>query len=709
MVVGKEVGVVQSVMSCVEKEKEKEKQWSCGKKAAAAAAAGAVNIQRVGSIVRDIGDPCLPQSPIKVNKMLKPDKWQATFDNEGKVAGFQKALKLITLGGVDPSIRPEVWEFLLGCYALGSTADHRRQLRTARRERFMDLLKQCQTMHSSIGTGSLAYPVGSKVMDMRTSSKDEEEKVAKVERRQASIDDTGKINKYSDLGNNCTDKSDADQRESSSNSPDLISVRGNADTAAYDSCFLTTSGLCGHGSSKIGGDCNGSEFISECNFDFPSLPVIDLFKNTEDEKEFDTNEEYSAQYNLKIEDDNMHSFQISNNADLIMESNLSPSPSKNLSRPCNSEIELVHPDAYEPVLRSNNLSYKTETVNKLRISDIPETPLVNATRSQEGTAHDERVSEWLWTLHRIVVDVVRTDSHLEFYEDTRNLARMSDILAVYAWVDPSTGYCQGMSDLLSPFVVLFEDNADAFWCFEMLIRRMRENFKMEGPTGVMKQLQALWHILEVTDREIFAHLSHIGAESLHFAFPMLLVLFRRELSFSEALRMWEMMWAADFDESVTFNLEEMCLEALIVQLPRDSGEEICEENPENGNDVLKGSQQLKHSLSDNEGIKAASTYNFCGLTRSFWSRNDHLQICSVVSSTRKGDDDLPVFCVAAILIFNRQKIIRETRSIDDMIKIFNDKLLKFHVRRCVGAAIKLRKKYFYKLIKNKSHSARNCE
>lgn len=29
-----------------------------------------------------------------------------------------------------------------------------------------------------------------------------------------------------------------------------------------------------------------------------------------------------------------------------------------------------------------------------------------------------------------------------------------------------------MSDLLSPFVVLFEDNADAFWCFEMLLRRM---------------------------------------------------------------------------------------------------------------------------------------------------------------------------------------------------------------------------------------------
>ena len=46
----------------------------------------------------------------------------------------------------------------------------------------------------------------------------------------------------------------------------------------------------------------------------------------------------------------------------------------------------------------------------------------------------------------------------------------------------------------------------------------RENFQMEGPTGVMKQLQSLWHILELMDREMFTHLTHIGAESLRFAF-----------------------------------------------------------------------------------------------------------------------------------------------------------------------------------------------
>lgn len=30
--------------------------------------------------------------------MLKPEKWQAIFDNDGKVIGFRKALKLIILG-----------------------------------------------------------------------------------------------------------------------------------------------------------------------------------------------------------------------------------------------------------------------------------------------------------------------------------------------------------------------------------------------------------------------------------------------------------------------------------------------------------------------------------------------------------------------------------------------------------------------------------
>ncbi|XP_027341512.1 small G protein signaling modulator 1 isoform X2 [Abrus precatorius] len=684
---------------------EEDKKWNCGK-------AGAVNLRRVSSIVRDIGDPCLSQSPVKVKRKLKPDKWQAMSDGEGKVFGFRKALKLIVLGGVDPSIRPEVWEFLLGCYALSSTAEYRRRLRAARREHYSDLIKQCQTMHSSVGTGSLAYVVGSKVMDMRTSSKDERKEQPKIERSTYNYNDI-EVGKHSDRSITCTEAADASHRESSNNGVDLFSLRASTDNATYDS-----SGQRNSSSPKLEREAEGSHFVIDSSFDFPSLPVSNLFEKSGKDKKSGTEhyDKLPAQDKSRFEDDSMHSFRINNNVDLVIESN-SQQPLAAL-HPMDSEIEIASPDEEEPEFLSDKPVYELQMVNQLKISDVPQPAMISASVSQEWPVSEDRVSEWLWTLHRIVVDVVRTDSHLEFYEDARNLARMSDILAVYAWVDPETGYCQGMSDLLSPFVVIFEDNADAFWCFEMLLRRMRENFQMEGPTRVMKQLRALWHILELLDKEMFSHLSKIGAESLHFAFRMLLVLFRRELSFNEALSMWEMMWAADFDESLAFDLEENCLEALEVHLPRDSSNDMREEIETNDGSMKSGSQSnhnendnTKASLQSNHGntndvkLKSHSSHSFCGLARNIWPRNNQVQMNSISSLTRKETDELAIFCVAAILVLNRQKIVRETHSFDDMIKMFNDKMLKINVKRCITTAIKLRKKYFNKVINKKSYVA----
>ena len=37
-------------------------------------------------------------SIMQANKMLKPDKWHATFDSDGKIFCFRKALKRIILG-----------------------------------------------------------------------------------------------------------------------------------------------------------------------------------------------------------------------------------------------------------------------------------------------------------------------------------------------------------------------------------------------------------------------------------------------------------------------------------------------------------------------------------------------------------------------------------------------------------------------------------
>ncbi|KAL8137302.1 hypothetical protein V2J09_003303 [Rumex salicifolius] len=599
-----------------------------------------------------------------VVKMLKPERWQALFDGEGRVLGFQKALKLVCMGGVDPSIRAEVWEFLLGCYALSSPIDFREKLRAARRKRYEELVKECQKMHESIGTGMLAFVVGSKVMDMRTYSRDLQAK-----------EPEGEV-----VETKCGNNNGVCQMERFSDSSDNVSVRQSVDEG-------------------------------ENQFDLSDLSVTNLVhKDDEVEKEREMNDGgHSTQ--SRLDSEIMHSSQISNDEDIIIESNGSLSDSGRDSFNSENDTVCIHGEA---VLQSDSPSQHSSLVNTLRISSPPETARM-VTSTSLGEA---KVSEWLWTLHSIVVDVVRTDNHLQFFEDQKNLARMSDMLAIYAWIDPQIGYCQGMSDLLSPFLVLFENDADAFWCFERLLRRLRDNFRMEGSSGVMQQLHTLWQILELTDKEMYSHLAHIGAEGLHFAFRMLHVLFRRELSFSEVLCMWEMMWAADFDESMDWNLEENCLEPLLLQLPRDT--DSVEETVEFDEGLKAISQgklvRAEYSMS---GIIWMTPGAFCGLTESLWPRTISMHSHRRCLSSRNVEIELPVFCVAAILIFNRQKIFKEARCMDDLIKavmkftiltvvqIFNDNMLKIKVRRSVRTAVKLRKKYFYKMAVKKSMLGRS--
>lgn len=134
-----------------------------------------------------------------------------------------------------------------------------------------------------------------------------------------------------------------------------------------------------------------------------------------------------------------------------------------------------------------------------------------------------------------------------------------------------------------------------------------------------------------------------------------------------------MMWAADFDESLACHLDESCPKLLTIHILRESVADTVKESSKHHSSSFKGRLHMKpgsleHSISEN-GIKPASTRPLCGLTKNLWSKNDQFQICTIISSTKNGDDELPVFCVAAILIMNRHKIIRETHSIDDLIKV----------------------------------------
>lgn len=259
---------------------------------------------------------------------------------------------------------------------------------------------QCQKMHSSVGTGSLAYAVGCKVMDMRTSSRDERKMEDDIRSRKTSLDNIEKSKKLNDSDDIYSDKSFKLQRGSLSHSDEFVSVRESADSAAYDSSVATPCRLACQPVRSVR-ETPGSESPTESYLDPPSLHFTNLFDDSrDDEDECDVlDDKHSEQCNLRFKDNRMHSFQINNNEDLIIESNGSPSERSSIHK--NSEIEIVQTDACEKVSQSSNAGYERAILNGLRISDVPQMQLVDTTASQGVASSEERVSEWLWTLHRI--------------------------------------------------------------------------------------------------------------------------------------------------------------------------------------------------------------------------------------------------------------------------------------------------------------------
>lgn len=86
-------------------------------------------------------------------------------------------------------------------------------------------------------------------------------------------------------------------------------------------------------------------------------------------------------------------------------------------------------------------------------------------------------------------DVLRTDRHHKFYagsDDNQNIASLFNILTTYALNHPTISYCQGMSDLASPLLVMMRDEAQAYICLCALMRRLKDNFMLDGITMTTK-------------------------------------------------------------------------------------------------------------------------------------------------------------------------------------------------------------------------------
>ncbi|XP_077121406.1 TBC1 domain family member 15 isoform X2 [Ranitomeya variabilis] len=160
--------------------------------------------------------------------------------------------------------------------------------------------------------------------------------------------------------------------------------------------------------------------------------------------------------------------------------------------------------------------------------------------SEEQEKRNSRLRDYRSLIEK---DVNRTDRTNKFYEgqDNPGLILLHDILMTYCMYDFDLGYVQGMSDLLSPVLYVMENEVDAFWCFVSYMDQMHQNFE-EQMQGMKTQLVQLSTLLRLLDSGFCSYLESQDSGYLYFCFRWLLIRFKREFSFHDILRVWEVMW-----------------------------------------------------------------------------------------------------------------------------------------------------------------------
>ncbi|XP_055813164.1 rab GTPase-activating protein 22-like isoform X2 [Solanum dulcamara] len=266
---------------------------------------------------------------------------------------------------------------------------------------------------------------------------------------------------------------------------------------------------------------------------------------------------------------------------------------------------------------------------------------------------DKKMLQWKLSLHQIGLDVVRTDRTLVFYENEANQAKLWDVLAVYAWMDKDIGYVQGMSDICSPMIILLENEADAYWCFERAMRRLRENFKCSTDSiGVQSQLSTLAQIVKTVDPKLHQHLEELDGGEYLFAFRMLMVLFRREFSFVDSLYLWEVMWAMEYNPNIYSSYDDK-RQPLLSEL-------LYDDKP---ND--------KHKLKEYGKFE----------------RNN------LKTGAAEQNSALSVFLVASVLETKHRRLMKEAKGLDDVVEILGEISGNLDARKALDEALKVHKKY----------------
>ncbi|XP_022257394.1 small G protein signaling modulator 1-like, partial [Limulus polyphemus] len=167
---------------------------------------------------------------------------------------------------------------------------------------------------------------------------------------------------------------------------------------------------------------------------------------------------------------------------------------------------------------------------------------ISPASSSGGVYSMELLDQFSLNLHRIEKDVQRCDRNYWYFR-VENLEKLRNVMCTYVWEHLDVGYVQGMCDLVAPLLVIFDDEVLTYSCFCELMKRMAANFPHGGAMDA--HFANMRSLIQILDGEMFELMHKNGDYThFYFCYRWFLLDFKRELVYDDIFSVWETIWAA---------------------------------------------------------------------------------------------------------------------------------------------------------------------
>ncbi|XP_059054837.1 TBC1 domain family member 22B [Achroia grisella] len=180
------------------------------------------------------------------------------------------------------------------------------------------------------------------------------------------------------------------------------------------------------------------------------------------------------------------------------------------------------------------------------------------------------------TYRQIHIDIPRMSPLVALFQQSTVQVMFERILYIWAIRHPASGYVQGINDLVTPFFMVFLqeaapgqelDNfpldkltesqrdiieADSFWCLSKFLDSIQDNY-IFAQLGIQYKVNQLKDLIRRVNLPLHEHLQTHGVDYLQFSFRWMNNLLTREIPLPCTIRLWD-TYLAESDGFATFQL-----------------------------------------------------------------------------------------------------------------------------------------------------------